>query len=61
MNIKTGLSVTASPGELSNVKVTPEGIRVRESVPYVFQFLTHNMVDTKSQIRVILPQAIGVD
>jgi hypothetical protein len=47
MSVKSGLSVSASPGVLTNVKVTPEGIRVRESVPYVFQFMSQNMVDPK--------------
>jgi hypothetical protein len=60
MQIEQNVTIKATPGKLSHIQVLPEGYRVREKVPYIFQFVTDNRVFTDSIINIVVPREITV-
>lgn len=60
MTITQGVTITATPGELSNMQVVPEGFRVRDLVPYSFGFVTSNRVFQDGTIKIEVPTEIEV-
>lgn len=52
MTVTSGVQITAAPGSLNSLSVTPEGYRVRDQVPYTFSFVTTNRVFTDSLISI---------
>ena len=56
-----GLTYTATPGILENLRVLPENYKTRESVPYEFSFETKNQLMVGSDLAIIVPAEIDVD
>lgn len=56
-----GLTYTATPGILENLRILPENYKTRESVPYEFSFETKNALFVGSDLAIIVPAEIDVD
>lgn len=54
------MTYEASPGSLASLTVFPETYRVREEVPYTFNFITTNKVLKDGGIQIVVPETISV-
>lgn len=59
--VTTGVTVTATTGEIKTFTVSPENTRIRERTLYTFTFVTENDVPVGSSITIIFPTQIAIE
>ena len=50
-----GVSITATSGTLSNLKIQPDSFRTSVMTSYYFSFVTSNPVPSRGQVQIIIP------
>ena len=56
-----GITVTATPGDITKFTVSPSNTKIRERTIYSFVFTTENSISVGSVLTIIFPSEITVD
>ena len=58
--VTSGITVTATPGDILNFTVTPDNTEIRENTIYRFEFITENIILSGSSLIITFPSEITV-